>query len=263
MATESSFHQSAFRVPQDRDFMLQILEGNLNVPLDTEGLKTFYLYLLKRDHTNQVKSSDREFYNGLRVRYEQRLTEKKIEIPGVFKIDPSISKIAAKAEIIPVAPLPKKDVVPKKEVPVVTKVPAKPIEPPVKYDLHFVEHLSYPDGTEVGAGEKFVKTWKLINPSDEKVPLSSKIRSFGSNNLVCGGSDCFPFPHEINPKEYGVISIAMQAPDAPGTYTDYFQAKTSTGKEFGETFSCRIVVKIKPKTDSRYCSICRSFDCTE
>ena len=144
MATGSSFRQSALILPQEKDLMLQILEGNLNGSLKAEELKTFYLYLLKRDQTNQVKSSDREFYHELRARYEEKLTEKKIEIPGVFKIGQSIAKIVAKAEIVPVAPAPRKVVVP-------NKVPVKPIEPPVKYDLHFVEHLSYADGAEVWA----------------------------------------------------------------------------------------------------------------
>lgn len=223
--------------PKKNDIVLTLLEVNLGGPLDNAALIAFYRCLRDREH--KISFSDREFYAKLRARFEQKLTAGKIEIPGLFNIEQAAPVKAEKKPVeTPLAKAPS----PNAEAPVKRAVAVKAPEI-IKYDIRFSEHLTQPDDTVVYVGKKFTKQWKVVNPSDESVPVTCKVKSFASNNLVGPRLDVIPLVEAIKPKESATISVEMQAPDAPGTYTDYFRFISSTGKGFGDTFSCRIVVK--------------------
>lgn len=227
--------------PQNRDSILQTLEGNLAGPLEDAALISFYRYLRGRE--NKVGSSDRKFYSRLRARFEEKLTARKLEIPDLFKIEQPVVKDSGKTEKKPVETTLKKDAAPNSQASVKKTVVVKALEVPIKYNIRFAEHMTFPDGSVVNVGDIFVKQWEVVNPSDETVPVTCKIKSFASNNLAANHP--VSLLEEIKPGESAWITVKMQAPAAPGTYTDYFRFISSTGKEFGDTFSCRIIVKLK------------------
>ena len=238
--SNSTDFQNSFRIPQDKDQILQILESKLAEPLDKPTLQYWYLYLLKRNEEHKVKQTDREFYQQLRARFEEKLNggknttelqQKPLPLLSSFKQPPAPASI--------------------KEVAVVAVKKVKPVLPPLKYSIQFVEHRTHPDGTEVNAGEKFRKWWILINNGEEEVPSGFRIKSFGSNNLYVGELDekgMIQFKsderiHKFKSGEKSEVYLFLQAPNAPGCYTDYFQYISPDGRVCGDIFTCTIVVK--------------------
>jgi cell division septation protein DedD len=118
----------------------------------------------------------------------------------------------------------------------------------------FVEDVTIPDGTEIVAGGKFTKTWKLSNDgtctwtSDYEVVFASGDQMDGpdSKQLTSGS---------VAPGETVKISVDLKAPSETGTYRGYWLLSNARGQTFGifpgnSPFWVDIEVIEKPKATS-------------
>ncbi len=96
----------------------------------------------------------------------------------------------------------------------------------------FVEDVTIPDGTEIEAGSKFTKTWRLRNDgtctwtSDYEVIFSSGDQLGGPDSKqLAGGS--------VAPGDTVKISVDLKAPSETGTYQGYWLLANASGQPFG------------------------------
>jgi uncharacterized protein YkwD len=105
-----------------------------------------------------------------------------------------------------------------------------------------VEDVNYPDNTQVAAGEKFTKTWKLRNSGD--CPWKGYTVAFVSGERM-NAPDLVPVP-ETQVNSTVDISIDLIAPSTDGTYTGNFELRNAEGKSIlmgtEPTFWVRIIV---------------------
>lgn len=96
----------------------------------------------------------------------------------------------------------------------------------------FVEDVTIPDGTEIVAGSKFTKTWRLRNDgtcawtSDYEVVFSSGEQMDGpdSKQLTSGS---------VGPGDTVKISVDLKAPSETGNYRGYWLLSNASGVPFG------------------------------
>jgi len=89
----------------------------------------------------------------------------------------------------------------------------------------FVEDVTYPDNTQLKAGEKFTKTWKFQNTGTCK--WSSYTAAFVSGDKM-EAPDSVPVP-ETEAKSTVELSIDLVAPPDNGTYTANFELRDAEG----------------------------------
>ncbi len=95
----------------------------------------------------------------------------------------------------------------------------------------FVADVTYPDGTEVGPGATFVKTWRLKN-------VGSCAWTTGYT-LIFDHGDRMEAPVDVNlprtvvPGETVDLSVELTAPGTAGTYKGYFRLRADSGEVFG------------------------------
>lgn len=103
----------------------------------------------------------------------------------------------------------------------------------------FVADVSAPDGTQVTAGQKFVKTWKVKNTGSCTWPRTYTIR-YGYGDRM-NGRDTY-LTAEVLPNQEAEISIELTAPSTPGTYRGYWVLFDNNAFSFGQYLSVVIVV---------------------
>ena len=150
------------------------------------------------------------------------------------------------AEILLPAPLP--TVIP--DLPALPTLTTAPVASTPCQAVGFVEDVTYPDGTEVNAGENFVKTWRIKNTGtctwdgNYSLVFFNGEQMNGASPIVVSAS-----PNVVLPDAHIDVSIPMQAPSKPGTFIGYWaftngdgvQIPMSTGAPF--QLSVNIVVK--------------------
>lgn len=95
----------------------------------------------------------------------------------------------------------------------------------------FLADVTIPDGTVMEPGEKFVKTWRLLN-SGESTWTKSFVLYFDSGEQM--GADAeVPLPTEVPPGGVVDISVEMVAPEESGEYTGFWRLKDEFGNPFG------------------------------
>ncbi len=107
------------------------------------------------------------------------------------------------------------------------------------YDAEFVGDLTIPDSTPLTAGQRFTKTWRVRN-------TGSCVWEAGTSLAFAGGAQ-MGAPNAVavalvNPGEITDISVSMQAPSAPNTYTGLWRFGDPQGNLFGAQLSVRIIV---------------------
>lgn len=105
-----------------------------------------------------------------------------------------------------------------------------------------MEDVTIPDGTQVGAGESFTKTWKFKNTGT--CPWTNYLLAFASGDKM-NAPDTAPVPQTL-PGATVNVSVDLTAPFADGTYTGYFTLQTTGGQQVSigieKTFWVKIVV---------------------
>jgi uncharacterized protein YkwD len=110
------------------------------------------------------------------------------------------------------------------------------------YSAVLVEDVNYPDNTQVAAGEKFTKTWKLRNTGE--CPWKGYTVAFVSGERM-NAPDLVPVP-ETQVNSTVDISIDLIAPSTDGTYQANFELRNTEGQSIimgtEPTFWVKIIV---------------------
>ena len=112
--------------------------------------------------------------------------------------------------------------------------------------------LTIPDGTQIPAGEKFVKTWRLVNSGSCKWTRLYKLVFYSQNPL--GATYEHFLPGEVLPGQAVDLSVEFTAPLQLGIYRGNWMLQTPDGSLFGlgmnadTPFYVSIVVVEQPTT---------------
>jgi hypothetical protein len=107
-------------------------------------------------------------------------------------------------------------------------------------DAVWVADVSVPDGTQMAAGQEFVKTWKVRNTGSCTWTAGYQIMWAYGDNRMSGQSTALTA--EVPPNAEAEISINLKAPNTPGTYNGYWTLRNNNGYTFGQRLSVIIVV---------------------
>jgi hypothetical protein len=107
----------------------------------------------------------------------------------------------------------------------------------------FVSDVTIPDGTVIAPGGAFVKTWAIQNSGTCTWGGGFNVLFVEGNPL--GASSPQPIP-AANPGDIINISVNMNAPTTPGSYTSVWQIQASNGVPFGARFDAVITVPGAP-----------------
>jgi len=103
----------------------------------------------------------------------------------------------------------------------------------------FISDVSVTDGTQIAAGQKFVKTWKVKNIGSCTWVRTYTIR-YGYGDRM-NGKDTY-LTVEVPSEQEGEISVELTAPSTPGTYRGYWVLFDNNGYSFGQYMSVIITV---------------------
>lgn len=106
-------------------------------------------------------------------------------------------------------------------------------------DAIYIADVSVPDGTQLNAGEEFVKTWKVKNTGS--CTWTTTYQLILSHGDAMSGQSTY-LKIEVLPDVEAEISINLKAPTKPGTYYGYWRLRSNNGVNFGERLSVVIVV---------------------
>ena len=92
---------------------------------------------------------------------------------------------------------------------------------------------TYPDWTNIPAGTSFTKTWTFRNAGTTTWTTGYALK-LTTSSYPLGQSMSVPFeislPKSVAPGETVEIAVALQAPDADGTYSFHWQLQTAAGQ---------------------------------
>jgi hypothetical protein len=106
-------------------------------------------------------------------------------------------------------------------------------------DLEFVSDSNVPDGTQMTAGQEFVKTWKVKNTGTCTWTTAYNI-IYGYGEKMSGQTT--PLTAEVLPNAEIEVSVALKAPTKPGTYSGYWRMASNNGTAFGTFLTVVITV---------------------
>jgi len=151
-----------------------------------------------------------------------------------------VADITQTAEAQPSAtPAPTETNTPEPAAPTETTTPALSATAPLCDDSAYVSDASVQDGSQVTAGQAFVKTWKIKNTGTCAWGTAYQIR--WSHGEKMGGL-ATNLSTAVQPGAEVEISINLKAPDKAGTYGGYWRLFNNNGYAFGQRFSVIIVV---------------------
>lgn len=104
------------------------------------------------------------------------------------------------------------------------------IRPGALDDASFLSDVTYPDGSVVAAGTRFVKTWCLRNAGASPWGPGYALAFAGDNRM--NGPDSVPLPGAL-PGEVVEVSVSLEAPLAPGIQRSSWRARNPEGQLFG------------------------------
>jgi hypothetical protein len=106
----------------------------------------------------------------------------------------------------------------------------------------FVADVTIPDGSVIGSGAAFVKTWRLRN-NGTCTWTSSYALVFDSGDKM-GGPDSLALPGVVPPGSTVDLSVNLTAPVGPGAYQGNWKLRNNAGVLFGLGGSSPFFVKI-------------------
>ncbi|MGF1506797.1 MAG: NBR1-Ig-like domain-containing protein [Anaerolineae bacterium] len=107
-------------------------------------------------------------------------------------------------------------------------------------DLRFVEDLTIPDGTVLGAGQPFTKIWGIENAGTcDWTPNYGLVLIDGAR---LSGPPIEPLGIDAFAAEEYTFSLDLVAPGLPGVYQSYWQKQTAAGVRFGDVIFVEIRV---------------------
>ena len=124
--------------------------------------------------------------------------------------------------------------------PTVTGIPPLYLNPSTAYGCYnaaFVENVTVPAGTDYKPGDKFLKTWRLMNTGTCDWTAEFKITYVGGNLF---GSDTTKIRQRVGVGNTADISLEMVAPSGSGTVVSNWQMATAEGNLFGPVLQVSI-----------------------
>ncbi len=107
------------------------------------------------------------------------------------------------------------------------------------FDAQFVGDLTIPDNTRVTAGQRFNKSWHVRNTGTCAWQTGTSLAFGGGAQMGAPNAIALPV---VNPGQTTDITIAMQAPATPNTYSGIWRFADPNGNLFGTQLSVIIVV---------------------
>jgi next-to-BRCA1 protein 1 len=112
-------------------------------------------------------------------------------------------------------------------------------------NLALIRDVTYESGSTVLPGTTFVKIWQVANTGTcDWLYLYELV--FVSGDRMGGNSR--RLSDRVPPKEWRQLSVELDAPKEPGTYTGNWRLSDGAGNMFGATLKVSIVVKAPTKT---------------
>jgi hypothetical protein len=103
----------------------------------------------------------------------------------------------------------------------------------------FSADITIPDNTVLAAGQAFEKTWAIQNTGSCTWTEAYSI-TFVSGELMNGSAR--NINQSVAPQQVANVSVKLNAPVKPGTYTGYWRLANSKGAQFGQIVSVVIQV---------------------
>ncbi len=97
--------------------------------------------------------------------------------------------------------------------------------------VEFVADLTIPDGTVFSPGEKFTKTWRLMNAGTATWTTAYTLVFFSGEQM--GGAASTSLPLEVPSGQTLDLSVQLTAPAQAGSYTGYWILRNAAGRNFG------------------------------
>ncbi len=94
-----------------------------------------------------------------------------------------------------------------------------------------VSDLDITDGTQIDAGAKFTKKWRLMNTGTSTWTTAYSLVHSSGNDIK--GPASVPIPAEVAPGKIIDVAVELTAPKSEGTYTSYWKLKNASGTLFG------------------------------
>lgn len=121
----------------------------------------------------------------------------------------------------------------------VTLTPALSATPQLCDNSAFVSDASVPDGTQMTAGQAFVKSWKVKNIGTCTWKTTYTL-IFAYGEKLGGLTTALPV--EVLPNTEVEISVNLKAPDKSGNYSGYWRMANNNGTPFGQVLTVIIAV---------------------
>lgn len=113
-------------------------------------------------------------------------------------------------------------------------------------NLAFIRDVNTPDGTVLRPNESFTRTWKVANNGTCNWLFGFRLVPVSGFQFA---EDSVSVPNApVSPNEWREISVNGQAPDDPGTFTQYWQMSDGAGNRFGSLLSISITVRAPTST---------------
>jgi hypothetical protein len=113
-----------------------------------------------------------------------------------------------------------------------TYTPVPPLTAITKCDAAaFVTDVTYPDGSLVGRGNTFTKTWRIKNVGTCSWTTAYDLVFVGGEKF--GGKNSVALPASVSPGGSVDVSIRLTAPNQNGRYQGYWKLSNASGVLFG------------------------------
>jgi hypothetical protein len=99
------------------------------------------------------------------------------------------------------------------------------------YNATFVKDVTAPEGTQLPAGTRFTKVWRLQNTGTCTWTSDFQVLFEKGDNL--GGPSSFNLHKTVNPGQTVDISVNLIAPKNNGSFEGFYQIEASNGTIFG------------------------------
>ena len=130
--------------------------------------------------------------------------------------------------------------------PTVTPIPPTKTAVPIPCNAaSFMGDVTIKDGSEIFAGDTFVKTWQVKNVGTCSWTKEYKIFFYGGSQMNAASS--VTFPKDVKPGETVNLSVSMTAPSELGKYSGSWMLKSANGTVFGvgTYYNVAVTVNIK------------------
>lgn len=194
------------------------LKKTLNIILLSTCLVLSGCRLGEQAEATETPLSPEAVLTAAAITAQARMTELAATTPSPQPATPTPTLIAS----TPTATLP-----PAGGTPTLTLPPAVPGADKVQ----FVADLTIPDGTVFNPGEKFTKTWRLMNAGTANWTTAYSLVFFSGEQM--GGAASTALPMEVPPGQTVDVSVQLTAPTQAGTYTGYWILRNAAGRNFG------------------------------